>query len=193
MIPNSSMQDTPDVTLGNVEHFSESILPVNHRVSNVGFPYFQDIFLGQNMVIGAFAINMSITPSPIFHVVHLRSDIKMFWINTKRIVALMQNRFSFWYRTITENPSSPMRSSAFLIELTYTVTKLMASLSCPVPTLIRFFNVGPKTPLWMPRTLSAKNRFFIFFWPFTILANAVEILLFWCTHIVVSIAQGDKL
>ncbi len=105
------------------------------------------------VAMGSFNIMVSPLSNFISIIVRVCSEKQVVRVNTRAIVALMQNTKSFWYGSSTNSPrhsvghhilfSSPIEAkSAIAINL---------ATANPLPTLFRGFNInfGPKSSDWV--------------------------------------------
>lgn len=86
-----------------------------------------------------FTYSLTLFCISIFYIFKLRSNPKMFWINTRTNIALMENFHTFRYFTPMDFPRDTMRSHNFFIPSDYSVTSF-SLISSPYPTCRSFFN-----------------------------------------------------
>lgn len=125
------------------------------------FSNFRKVFSGlqnlnqiPNRLLGQFASSASLSIEmglPVFrnavlHVIRVGSNKKVFWIATRRIVAMMADILSVWNQTKGNFPRNPMGKGGLGCELQPSIT-LGISTGNPLPTSIGLgaIDVAPKS------------------------------------------------
>ena len=79
------------------------------------------------------------------HVVGVRSKEKMRWVGALRVVALVKNMHSFWYRSKMKQPRNTARWALFLKPSRADHSVTFVGHTFPLPAPVRLFNFGPKS------------------------------------------------
>jgi len=111
------------------------------------YPYFSNLIFSKDMLRQFFTSCFSSLGKHIQSIIFWSTNSKMFRICTRRVVAFMQNPFSFWYFPKVNFPGNAMslnwnrRSFA-----SRNLTISMAVRACfPFPTRISFYNFHPES------------------------------------------------
>lgn len=94
--------------------------------------------------------NLTLSLYNIVHVVSMRTNIKMFGINTASVIAFMQYMKATWYRTNKQYPCAAMRIPTWPTKTSVTIG---ADVTRPKPACFSLLNII-KEPAFHWRTLS---------------------------------------
>jgi len=96
----------------------------------------------------SFAKSMAALISGVIIIISMRSRLKMIWIHARRIIARMQQYFSFWYFANNQFVTNAMSTYATPILMSSNANRSIASsirISEPKPTRISFIDLRPKS------------------------------------------------
>lgn len=150
MLPSFLIDNQPNRCLSNTEFFRSGAIAKAVKSFLIIFSYFKYYCIGKLGGLGFFSFLMK-TPAffvHISHIVSLRSDKKMGWINAQRNVASMKNMLFFFYLSIMDFPRKTMgthkNSSWSSLNIYMTIPGASGS-TLPGPAGFSFFNKFPES------------------------------------------------
>lgn len=147
MTPAFSFDYFENCHRADIEFFGKAYASKSSYTLFVGIPYFFDLLFRQYAIPVVRSFFYSIFIFSIFHVVDLSSNKKMFWINARRCVTLMQNIHSFFYFTVREFIRKSV--GVFLFFNSISMIRYNSVAFCvtasPQPARRSFFDIFPET------------------------------------------------
>ncbi len=144
VLPSNSLSDIGDCRNGNM------IFGSKHSMADVALGVFAANF--DNLRLGQSRAGMRNSPRLpalihlIGYVVGISAKKEMVWINTRSVVAMVQNAHTFWYGAVVQFIAIAMRLYYFTINANRAVSSALLG-GGPLPTIVRavFVDFCPKT------------------------------------------------
>lgn len=124
----------------------------------VKFSNFKNFFFCQFYIPAILSMFHSSFSRSINHIFSLCSDKKMFRVNAWWVITSMAYKFSFWNRSIMNNPRNSIGNIGSKCSISPISSDILTS--SPKPTIRRFFYVSPKSNNWVFPTITTLMRSF---------------------------------